>query len=456
MQAWLMSRTCNFHVLVCCSALMAASSPAAKAQTKPVCPDQAVVAAAVKAVTDKFAPDTPPADMNKNRFAAVLVQPFKDCSRVVSSKTACRYALATRVNDIYVAWNGVQTPTIKSQIAAKEAEIKDERNKLTQLDVDANKARLTAEQTKTDADQAAAVKAEAAVAAQKGKIASREEARGRLNASLGDVSKSVSAVIEAQSRLLSADINSCLSESDRAASLCRQRRDDALYEMDRLLRQTPTVPQATLDKIIADANAFCTEIAKNINFDQRMEQDKAAQRTAYNICEWKADHWQDFIGYYYNLPKAERAIRIKSATFGDHVHGHICDAGPYFQQQCGQLPGDTVATAGSRSCIVTNLISRTTLCGYDPSPQADLTLRISYYCGHQLRRFTPDKGGGSIDVPFMGASGIGRVDLVCETEKFIKTVAVAEDATARTKRLNSLRGFFADPPCPLTIPKIDP
>jgi hypothetical protein len=68
--------------------------------------------------------------------------------------------------------------------------------------------------------------------------------------------------------------------------------------------------------------------------------------------------------------------------------------------------------------------------------------------------FKPDKGRSSIDVPFTGATGIGRVDLVCKTERFIKTAAVSEDAAARAKRLKSLRDFFAQPPCALTIPEI--
>ena len=423
---------------------------AAHGQTPPVCPNQNALIPAVETVVGKLNVAAPPQDTNP--LAAALARPFEDCHKTLSDKPVCRYALAARVGEIYMAWKDVQPATLKARIATKQAELKAAQGEQTAANTALTNARAAADQLRSDENIDKLVKAEATAKEKVDKVSGFQEELNRLNAELSDTPKAVKAVVEAQSALLSGDVNTCFSGTDYTAALCHQARDNAMYDVDRMIRQEPSTSPDKLQKRMNEANAFCETVAKNLAFHRTLAQDDFKEKINSEICEWKAASWKHFLYVYYGLKKQEKAIRIKSATFGDHAHGHVCDARAYFQQRCGQLPGETAPAAGSRYCLMADITGRATLCGYDPSPQADLSLRISYFCDNDATKSASEKNARSIDVPF-SAGKLGRVDLICQTETFVDTASPGEDAAKRTARFAALKTFFAQPPCPYNFPE---
>jgi hypothetical protein len=104
-----------------CVAAILACSMAANAQPTSDCPAPKALVAAVETVTGRFTAAAPPDDTNA--LAAALARPFEECQNTVSNKPVCRYALTTRVKEIYAAWKKVQPATLRPQVMKKTTDL---------------------------------------------------------------------------------------------------------------------------------------------------------------------------------------------------------------------------------------------------------------------------------------------------------------------------------------------
>jgi hypothetical protein len=87
----------------------------------------------------------------------------------------------------------------------------------------------------------------------------------------------------------------------------------------------------------------------------------------------------------------KRTLKIVAARYGDHRHGHVCDAHDYLNQLCKLITANSLL-ASDANCITAEFTSPRDYCGVNPSPQGFRTLRIKYECGdgHERRLEVPD------------------------------------------------------------------
>lgn len=175
------------------------------------------------------------------------------------------------------------------------------------------------------------------------------------------------------------------------------------------------------------------------------------------ICAHKEQILPAFLQDYYARrddegDEPENRLTIDEVRFGDLKHGHTCDATGYVVRRCaaqlGAIPAssnDTEGMAGASFCLIrrpdaasaSDATLRVDMCGYDPSPQADLDIKIKYSCGgakRELRRLPGDTR---------------KIDIVCA----LPTTARAYRA-ATADNLKKELDFLVNPPCP--IPQLKP
>lgn len=82
-------------------------------------------------------------------------------------------------------------------------------------------------------------------------------------------------------------------------------------------------------------------------------------------------------------PPVATDLTIISATHGDLIHHHVCDATGYFIEHC-KLKTNTNTVVDVDRCILATA-QGSAICGYDPSPQGFKEIYIEYSCGNQKR-----------------------------------------------------------------------
>lgn len=75
-------------------------------------------------------------------------------------------------------------------------------------------------------------------------------------------------------------------------------------------------------------------------------------------------------------------LRLHRAAFGDLRYGHVCDALPFLQDKCKLRTDEKEASAKKDYCLITaaSMLTASSICGFDPSPQGIKHLVIEFSC----------------------------------------------------------------------------
>ncbi len=244
------------------------------------------------------------------------------------------------------------------------------------------------------------------------------------------------------------DMHSCAQPQQPPADACRTAHEIAEFDIGKLRRADPPPAHDVLEKETAQLRKVAAD-ACNAALDlqrARLEQ---------SVCDYKQRHLTDFLRSYYGRnaldvmagnQETTSRLEITKATFGDLRYGHTCDATRYMERRCRTLQGsvpagaaDTDEVAGAGFCLIRRTGNadqelRTDLCGYDPSPQADLRIRIEYTCGGSEQK--------RLDLP----SEAAKINLICKLPDNPRHLRLLE--TSASKISEELK-FFKAPPCPV-------
>lgn len=233
------------------------------------------------------------------------------------------------------------------------------------------------------------------------------------------------------------------------ADVCRDAVSASTLQLAGLIADDPTHFDADAAKKIAETvQGTCTALEAAKGKAASIAQNETMAAMKQQICAQKLERLSSLLDDYYGVSPqlaeqgpAESALTIERVTVGDHVHGHTCDATSWMRGKCLSAtttqPSDANTSAGPNFCLLRTGNARTEACGYDPSPQADLTVHVTYSCGDGV----PRRLSRPVET--------SRIDLVCGS--LGSTPGPPTQRTAEQIQLEVK--FFAAEPCPIEFQK---
>lgn len=265
--------------------------------------------------------------------------------------------------------------------------------------------------------------------------------------------------VETQIKTIVQNIDQCIAPTASTSDECRSALEVAQFDIAKLPRDNPDMNQSALatkaEAIRAAAQKTCEATLGTQSAMIKLLEGDAKQKIQQEVCAYKQRNIGDLLKAYYGrgivegsdgTMSAGRQLKIEKATFGDLRHGHTCDATRYFERRCTALQGEALPSsaddkeiAGTGFCLIrrsgdAEAGMRTDFCGFDPSPQADLRLKVEFSCDGEWQ--------DAVKLP----SDTAKINLVCDLPKQPPRLRLPD----QTKLAAELK-FFAADPCPIPI-----
>ncbi len=246
----------------------------------------------------------------------------------------------------------------------------------------------------------------------------------------------------AQLQSITQHIDFCRSPS-QIDELCRRDIDIATFREWQRQTAAPGTPATSLKDVCKpylDRQAALTAlVAAQSDFNIQQE-----------VCAYKERRLPSLLRDLYQRRDGEdgdddNQLSIDEVRYGDLKHGHTCDATKHVVRRCaglfGIVPtsvGDSTEAAAASFCLLkrTTPTSRVDLCGFDPSPQADLTIKVKYSC----------RNGATKSKTLLLPWDTTRIDVVCALPSDPRAIRIPETAALDKEIL-----FFRAAPCRIAV-----